>query len=71
LTIAGDIGLNVGDVIFCDFPEITSDKSYITPSTTRSGLYMITDLCHRLTTDGTWSRLQCVRDSFGRKPISI
>ena len=30
---------------------------------------MITDLCHRLTTDGTWSRLHCVRDSFGRKPI--
>ena len=69
LTIAGDVGLNVGDVIFCDFPEITSDKANIQPSTTRSGLYMITDLCHRLTTDGTWSRLQCVRDSFGRKPI--
>ena len=70
LTIAGDVGLNVGDVIFCDFPEITSDKGNIDPSTTRSGLYMITDLCHRLTTDGTWSRLHCVRDSFGRKPIN-
>lgn len=69
LTIAGDVGLNVGDVIFCDFPEITSDKGNIDPSMTRSGLYMITDLCHRLTTDGTWSRLYCVRDSFGRKPI--
>ena len=70
LTIAGDVGLNVGDVIFCDFAEITSDKGNIDPSTTRSGLYMITDLCHRLTTDGTWSRLHCVRDSFGRKPIN-
>ena len=70
LTIAGDVGLNVGDVIFCDFAEITSDKGDIDPSTTRSGLYMITDLCHRLTTDGTWSRLHCVRDSFGRKPIN-
>ena len=29
LTIAGDVGLNVGDVIFCDFPEITSDKGNI------------------------------------------
>ena len=69
LTIAGDIGLNVGDMIHCGFAEITSDKSNISESPTRSGLYMITELCHRLTTDGTWSRLQCVRDSFGRKPI--
>lgn len=70
LTIAGDVGLNVGDAIYCDFAEITSDKRNINPSTTRSGIYMITDLCHRLTTDGTWSRLHCVRDSFGRKPMS-
>ncbi len=70
LTIAGDVGVNVGDIIYCDFAEITSDKRSIKPSTTRSGLYMITDLCHRLTTDGTWSRLHCVRDSFGRKPMS-
>jgi len=70
LTIAGDVGVNVGDIIYCDFAEITSDKRSINPSTTRSGLYMITDLCHRLTTDGTWSRLHCVRDSFGRKPMS-
>lgn len=68
-TTVGDLGLNAGDIIHCDFPEVTSDKSYQENSSTRSGLYMITDICHRFSTDGTWSRVHCVRDSFGRKPF--
>lgn len=63
-TVAGDIGVHAGDVVSCDFPNVSADKTDILPSPNRSGLYMISDLCHRLTTDGSWTRIQCVRDSF-------
>ena len=68
-TTSGDLALHAGDLIHCDFPEITSEKSYHDTSSTRSGLYMITDVCHQLTVDSTWTRIHCVRDSFGRKPF--
>ena len=32
------------------------------------GLYIITDICHQLTSEGTYTRCNLARDSFGRKP---
>lgn len=67
IAIAGDMSLRAGDLLHCDFPEVTSNttKSY---SKKKSGLYMIVDVCHRITKNGCYTRLNLVRESIGRKP---
>lgn len=69
ILIAGDLGLRAGDIIHCDFPEVSGDTSK-TYSSTKSGIYMISDLCHRITKNGCFTSLNLVRDSIGRKAIS-
>lgn len=66
LTIAGDMSLRAGDLVHCDFAEI-SNKSQKTYSTKKSGIYMIVDVCHRVTRTGCHTRLNLVRESIGRK----
>lgn len=68
LTIPGDYGLRAGDLVYCDFPEATS-KSLTSVSQRKGGLYMIVDLSHLITTNKTFTRLNLVRDSIGRKPF--
>ena len=72
LTIAifGDFGLHPGDLIHCDFPEV-SDKKDQDVSYRKSGLYMIVDMCHfiRLKPRQSFTRLNLVRESIGRKPF--
>jgi hypothetical protein len=66
VVIAGDFSLRAGDLIHCDFPELTGDdnKSYNKKS---GGIYMIASLCHRITSRDTFTSMTLVRDSFGRK----
>lgn len=68
IVIAGDISLRAGDLIHCDFPEVSSETSK-TYSTKKSGIYMISDLCHHINKNGCYTRLNLVRDSIGRKSI--
>jgi hypothetical protein len=64
-----DFGLHAGDLIHCDFPEI-SNKKRPTVSKKKSGIYMIADLCHYIDSSGTgWTRMNLVRDTVGRKPF--
>ena len=68
IKIAGDFSLRAGDMIYCEFPELTTDPN--TPVNKGSGgLYMISSLCHNLTPRKTETSLTLVRDSFGRKPF--
>ena len=68
IKIAGDFTLRAGDMIYCEFPELTTDPN--TPVNKGSGgLYMISSLCHNLTPRKTETSLTLVRDSFGRKPF--
>lgn len=66
IMIAGDMSLNAGDLIVCEFPDIanTPNKSKNGQTT---GIYMIASLCHRLTSKDTYTSLTLVRDSFGKK----
>lgn len=64
--ISIDLSLHVGDLIFIDFPEIGDSKTQ-RPSKNKSGLYMIMDLCHRITDSGSWTSLNLIRDSIYRK----
>jgi hypothetical protein len=74
ITIPGDFGLNAGDLVYCDFPEI-SDQNDQKVSSRNSGIYMIVDLCHYINSNPKitgiagrcFTRLNLVRDSFGRK----
>ncbi len=66
--IPGDFSLRAGDLIHCDFPELTGDKN-ANINKQSSGIYMIASLCHRVTTRDTFTSLTLVRDTFGRKPF--
>lgn len=70
IAIPGDFSLHAGDLVYCDFPEI-SDKQNQLVSQKKSGLYMIVDMCHlvRSNPGQTYTRLNLVRDSIGRKPF--
>lgn len=68
VTISGDINLRAGDLIHCDFPQVSGEKLK-TVSDEKSGIYMIHDVCHRITKNGCFTRLNLVRDSIGRKPF--
>lgn len=66
IVIGIDLTLHVGDLIYVDIPEIGDSKTQ-RPSNNKSGLYMIMDLCHRITDKGSWTSLHLIRDSIGRK----
>ena len=66
ITIAGDFSLHAGDVIFVDLPAIKAETDDTVDRQT-GGLYIIADLCHLVTANGTWTKLNLARDSFGRK----
>ena len=67
ITIPGDFSLHAGDSLFVDAPAITADKSKGEVNKRTGGLYIITDLCHYVSSDGTYTKLNLVRDSFGRQ----
>jgi hypothetical protein len=67
ITIYADLTLHAGDVVFCDFPELSSRANKII-SNKKSGNYLIVDLCHYISPNGpNYTKLNLVRDSFGRK----
>jgi len=66
ITIAGDFELHAGDSVFFDSAELSSTS----PSSVNEqsgGLYIISELCHFVSAKGTFTKLNLVRDSFGRK----
>jgi hypothetical protein len=66
-TIFSDLALHAGDMIECHFPEVSSKKSQQV-SDKRSGRYLIVNLRHYISPSGPgFTRLDVVRDSFGRK----
>tara|TARA_Y100001938_G_scaffold72819_1_gene100997 strand:- start:242 stop:499 length:258 start_codon:yes stop_codon:yes gene_type:complete len=66
ITIPGDFTLHAGDAIFLDVP-LLEEGDTTEPSAMDSGLYIITDLTHYISSSETLTRLGLVRDSFGRK----
>jgi len=70
ITLAGDFSLRAGDLIHCDFPELTNkpNPSY---NPRMSGVYMISALCHTIAHNETYTNLELVRDSYGRKPAKM
>lgn len=66
--IPGDLSLHVGDLVYCDFPDV-SDKVTPIVSEKKGGIYMIVDICHLITTKSIFTRMNLVRESIYRKPM--
>jgi len=64
ITIPGDFSLHAGDAIFIDAPELATETTDV--SKENGGLYIIADLCHYISPKETYTKLNLVRDSFGR-----
>jgi hypothetical protein len=67
VTIPGDLSLRAGDLVHCDFPG-TTPKEDPEPDKEISGIYMISDISHLIGPKETYTKMNLVRGSFGRKP---
>jgi hypothetical protein len=64
MTVPCNTNLRAGDTIKCFFPKISrGDSSEFDPD--QSGLYMIKELCHHFETDGSFTSMLLIRDTFG------
>ncbi len=66
VTIPGDFSLHAGQSVFVDAPSLESDTSNDEVNDQSGGLYIIADLCHFITPKETYTKLNLIRDSFGR-----
>ena len=77
ITIPGDFGLHSGDLVHIALVEHSTAKT-TQESDRNSGIYMIVDLCHYIdsnpaatgTNGNCYTRLNLVRDTFGKKPTT-
>ena len=65
ITIAADFSLSAGDMVECDFPDVSTNKNSGVDKRSCC-IYMISSVCHRLTSDQSSTNLTLVRDTFGR-----
>ena len=54
-----------GDIIKCLFPSTTTNKNKEYDQG-QSGLYMIKELCHHFDTEGSYTSMKLIRDTFGQ-----
>ena len=67
ITVAGDFSLHVGEAIFIDAAKLEAGKKYENWNKESGGVYIIADLCHYISPAATYTKLNLVRDSTGRK----
>jgi hypothetical protein len=65
MTVPSNTNLRAGDIIECEFPKISREKG-ATIDEDQSGLYMIKELCHHFDTDGSYTSMMLIRDTFGK-----
>lgn len=65
ITIGGNMSVNAGDMVYIEIPEVSAGN---TPKgeKTNSGLYMVSELCHKLTPSKMATKLILVRDSYDK-----
>jgi hypothetical protein len=69
ITIPGEFSLHAGDTVFLDIPQISESENKSCGDEVNKedgGLYIIADLCHYITAKETYTKLNLIRDSFGR-----
>lgn len=65
MIVPSNTNLRAGDIIECQFPKISraDGKEF---DDDQSGLYMIKELCHHFDTEGSYTSMKLIRDTFGR-----
>ena len=66
ITIPMNTNLSAGNLIKCSFPQISNTKRK-EPDRETSGLYMIKELAHYFDSQGSFTKLKVIRDTFGKK----
>ncbi len=67
ITIPATFSLHAGDTVFIDDASLQVNTKNDEVDKEHGGLYLISDLIHYLDNTGTWTKINVVRDSFGRK----
>ena len=67
ITIPATFSLHAGDTVFIDDASLQVNTKNDEVDKEHGGLYLISDLVHYLDGSGTWTKINVVRDSFGRK----
>ena len=69
ITLPGDFTLHAGDTVFVDSPMLDAGKKIEQQTeldNQSGGLYIIRDLCHYMSAESTYTKINVVRDSVGR-----
>ena len=66
MTIPLNTNLTAGDILNCEFPRIDQQERK-EPDEVQSGLYLVKKLTHFFGSKGSYTKLQLVRDTNGRK----
>ena len=66
ITIPMNTNLSAGNLIKCSFPQVSNTKRK-EPDRETSGLYMIKELAHYFDSQGSFTKLKVIRDTFGKK----
>ena len=65
ITIPMNTNLSAGNLIKCSFPQVSNTKRK-EPDRETSGLYMIKELAHYFDSQGSFTKLKVIRDTFGK-----
>ena len=71
IIISADLDLHAGDLVYCEFEELSNKETTIGSNKRDSGIYMIADLCHYGTKTNSFTALHLVRDSYGVKTAEL
>jgi hypothetical protein len=64
IKLYGDFGIFPGDVVYCDFPEISAEQTSKKISKKKSGKYLVADVAHLICPEGCYTKLNMIRDSI-------
>ena len=67
VTLPGDFSLHAGDMIFVDGPQLQENPKNDEVDKQSGGKYIISDICHFISSKGTYTKMSVIRDSFGRE----
>jgi len=67
IIIPADFSLHAGDLVYCEYQQLSPEKTVQRSTNRDSGIYMIADLCHFGNRSKTFTGLHLVRDSYGVK----
>lgn len=66
IVVSGDFTIKAGDLVECDFPELSGGNP-TNFNQESGGIYMVADICHKVTPNECLTSMGLIRDSYGKK----